>query len=74
LHLTIELPAQYDTDATADAAARAGISIKPLSHYEQTGRQRRCGLVLGYGSVPTHVAAEVVAELARHLKANRAAR
>jgi GntR family transcriptional regulator/MocR family aminotransferase len=72
LHLTLELPPRYDTDAAAEAAAGAGISVKPLSHYEHPGRHRRCGLVIGYGSVPTHAAAGMIAELARHLQVTSA--
>jgi GntR family transcriptional regulator/MocR family aminotransferase len=36
----------------AEAAARAGIAVAPLSDYFITGKPARQGLLLGYAAVP----------------------
>ena len=50
MQLTALLPAGVDDVAVSHAAARAGVSVRPLSQCYR-GKARRNGLILGYGSV-----------------------
>jgi DNA-binding transcriptional MocR family regulator len=49
MHVVVMLPPGARDHDIALRAARRGISVMPLSSC-YTGRRRRCGLVLGYGT------------------------
>ena len=67
MHLVVILPRGADDHAIALAAARAGISVIPLSSC-YAGRPRQPGLVLGYGAVRLSEIPDGVARLRAALR------
>jgi GntR family transcriptional regulator/MocR family aminotransferase len=63
MHLVLMLPPDARDHDIAVAAAKRGISVIPLSSF-YAGKQRRPGLVLGYGSIRVAEIADAVRRLA----------
>ena len=66
MQLTALLPDDVDDVALSRRAARAGVSVRPLSPCYR-GPQRRSGLILGYGGVDARAIEEGVRRLAHCL-------
>ena len=68
LHVLLELPTAVDDRRVAEAAAREGIRVEPLSRFA-VGRPRRPGLVIGYGRLHEAAVEPGVAALAAVVEA-----
>jgi GntR family transcriptional regulator/MocR family aminotransferase len=64
LHLTLSLPYGTDDKLICEDARKEGIIVRPLSTYYMHARSSRCGLLLGYASVPNDAMAPAFARLA----------
>ncbi len=65
LHVAARLRAPVRASAVAEAAARAGLLVDPLSHYGVDGRRAPNGFALGYGAVPAETIEPAIRRLAR---------
>jgi GntR family transcriptional regulator/MocR family aminotransferase len=65
LHAMVELPPGSDEHAIAEAAARRGVRVEPVSQHHFDPSARPPGLLLGYGSMSEQAIRRGIAELAR---------
>jgi GntR family transcriptional regulator/MocR family aminotransferase len=68
LHLTLSLPHGSDDKLIAEEARREGIIVRPLSTYYMSPKSARCGLLLGYASVPNEGIAPAFDKLAQVIR------
>lgn len=64
LHLTLSLPYGTNDKLICEDAKKEGIIVRPLSTYYMHAKSARCGLLLGYASVPNEAIAAAFAKLA----------
>ncbi|WP_034295124.1 PLP-dependent aminotransferase family protein [Herbaspirillum sp. RV1423] len=68
LHLTISLPPQCDDKLICADAWKDGVIVRPLSTYYMTPKTARCGLLLGYASVPNEMIRPAFDKLAQIIR------
>jgi len=71
LHVTVELPSEFDATAIRRTADEQRIDLRTLDDYEATGPP---ALMLGYGALPEPAIVPGVRELAKVVRQHRAAR
>ena len=68
LHLTLLLPPHCNDKLICEEARQKGIIVRPLSTYYMSPKTARCGLLLGYASVPSDEIASAFGKLAGVIK------
>jgi GntR family transcriptional regulator/MocR family aminotransferase len=63
LHALLELPPGQGEDELVAQAARHGLAIEGLGHYDATGGHHRPALVVGYATLPGHAFTGALAPL-----------
>jgi GntR family transcriptional regulator/MocR family aminotransferase len=64
VHFLARLPANVDDLAVAEQADKAGIRTAAVSAFHANKTETNCGLVIGYGRLPSEAAIRAVRELA----------